>query len=153
MDPAASATKAPANAVLCGKVPHHVEYMVKNLMPKIEIVHVCMTADAAVAEIPTLLQGNPITPSSGYGTNADHNAIKTDVKLIIVGGGWPEEERQTILKTIEANRPVPVFVADTSKTQPGAGPPSTDAIKKRILDSVEAAEKGDGEWVPGVYSF
>ncbi|EXJ79310.1 hypothetical protein A1O3_08812 [Capronia epimyces CBS 606.96] len=139
-------------AVLCGKVPHHVEFMVKNLVPKIEIVHACATADAAVSEIPGLLKGNVITPSSGLGTNAE-GSNRSDVSLIIVGGGYSPEEVEAIRKAVDSVKAMPFFIADTSKTPPGTGPPSTDAIKKRIMDSVEAQEKEHGKLVPGLYKF
>ncbi|EXJ96104.1 hypothetical protein A1O1_01230 [Capronia coronata CBS 617.96] len=143
---------APVAAVLCGRVPHHVEYMVKNLLPKIEVVLACTTVDAAVMEIPALLKGSVSAPSSGLGTNAE-GSNRSDVGLIIVGGGYSPEEFQRIRAAVEAVKAVPFFVADTSKTPAGAGPPSTEVIKKRIMESIEAEEKGEGEWAPGVYKF
>lgn len=91
-------------------------------------------------------------PSSGFGTNAE-GAKRSDVSLVLVGGGYTPEEVQAIRNAVDAVKPVAFFVADTSKTTPGTGPPSTEAIKQRIMTSVEAEQKGEGAWVPGIYKF
>ncbi|OCT46546.1 hypothetical protein CLCR_02141 [Cladophialophora carrionii] len=132
---------APIAAILCGREPKMAQAMIKNLAPKIE----------AVSEIPALLRGETTAPSSGLGANAEGSA-RSDVSLIIIGGGYPKDDVQAIKEAADAVKPLPLFCADVSKTA-GSGPPPPDMIKKRIIDSIEKEEKGEGEWAPGVYMY
>ena len=119
------------------------------------VVHVCATTESALSEIPALLKGEKVTPSSGQGTNAaagEGNA-RTDISLVVIGAFAPPDA-QAITKTVEDVKPVAVFLADTTKKSPGQqGPPTIEMIQARILESISAAEKGDGTWAPGVYRF
>ncbi|OAL29466.1 hypothetical protein AYO20_09203 [Fonsecaea nubica] len=143
---------APVAAVLCGKHPQLTEYMLKNLLPKIEVVHVCNSTDTAVSEIPGLLKGTVSPPSSGLGSNAE-GAGRSDISLIIIGGGFTPEDFQAIKSAADSVKPLPLFCADTSKVPAGAGPPPPELIKKRMLDAIEKEEKGEGEWAPGLYMY
>ncbi|KIX06996.1 uncharacterized protein Z518_04972 [Rhinocladiella mackenziei CBS 650.93] len=144
---------APIAAVLCGKQPPLAQFMIKNLAQKIELVMVCTSVDSAVSEIPALLKGESVTPSSGLGSNAE-GAGRSDVSLIIVGGGYSPADLEAIRSAVDAVKPLAFFVADTSKSPPGAtGPPPPDVIKKRIMDCIEGQEKGEGEFAPGVYMY
>ncbi|ETI28821.1 hypothetical protein G647_01273 [Cladophialophora carrionii CBS 160.54] len=142
---------APIAAILCGREPKMAQAMIKILAPKIEVVHVCTSRDTAVSEIPALLRGETTAPSSGLGANAEGSA-RSDVSLIIIGGGYPKDDVQAIKEAADAVKPLPLFCADVSKTA-GSGPPPPDMIKKRIIDSIEKEEKGEGEWAPGVYMY
>ncbi|KIW72589.1 hypothetical protein PV04_00770 [Phialophora macrospora] len=142
---------APVAAVLCGREPKTATFIVKNLAPKIEVVHVCTTRDTAVSEIPALLRGETAAPSSGLGANAEGSA-RSDVSLIIIGGGYSKDDVQAIKEAADAVKPLPLFWADISKTA-GSGPPAPDMIKKRIIDSIEKEESADGEWAPGIYMY
>ncbi|KIW30580.1 uncharacterized protein PV07_06316 [Cladophialophora immunda] len=143
---------APVAAVLCGKQPHLTEFMIKNLLPKIEVVHVCNNADAAVSEIPALMKGDTTAPSSGLGTNTGGSG-RSDISLIIVGGGFSPQDVQAIKSAADSVKPVAFFCADTSKTPAGAGPPPPEMIKKRMMAGMEKEEKGEGEWAPGMYMY
>ncbi|KAH0836210.1 hypothetical protein FOPE_04489 [Fonsecaea pedrosoi] len=132
---------APVAAVLCGKHAQLTEYMLKNLLPKIE-----------VSEIPGLLKGSVSPPSSGLGSNAE-GAGRSDISLIIIGGGFSPEDFQAIKSAADSVKPLPLFCADTSKVPAGAGPPPPELIKKRMLDAIEKEEKGEGEWAPGLYMY
>ncbi|OAP62447.1 hypothetical protein AYL99_04650 [Fonsecaea erecta] len=142
----------PVAAVLCGKQPQLTEFMIKNLMPKIEVVHVCTNVDAAVEEIPALMKGNTTRPSSGMGTNASGRE-RSDISLIIIGGGFSPQDIQAIKSAADSVKPVAIFCADTSKTPAGAGPPPPDMIKKRMMGGIEKEEKGEGQWAPGIYMY
>ncbi|KIX93361.1 uncharacterized protein Z520_11004 [Fonsecaea multimorphosa CBS 102226] len=143
---------SPVAAVLCGKQPQLTDFMLKNLLPKIEVVHVCNNADTAVSEIPTLLKGDIISPSSGLGANAQGSG-RSDISFIIIGGGFSPEDVQAIKSAADGVKPVAFFCADTSKTPAGAGPPPGEMIKKRMMDAIEKEEEGDGKWAPGVYMY
>jgi len=140
---------APA-VVLCGKNPKMSEFMIKSLAPKLEVVHVCTGLESATTEIPALLKGETAKPSSGLGSNAE-GASRSDVSMIIVGGGYSKDDLDAIKSAADAVKPVAVFFADVSKTV-GPGPPAPDVIKGRMMESIEKEEK-DGGWAPGVYMY
>ena len=161
---------APVAAILCGKNPKMSEFMIKNLAPKIEgkssnkhlnsnplltlhppVVHVCSTLEDATKEIPALLAGETPTPSSGLGSNAEGSS-RSDVSMIIIGGGYSKDDFQAIKSAADAVKPVAIFVADVSKTV-GPGPPAPGVIKERMMESIEKEEKGEGEWAPGMYMY
>jgi len=74
--------------------------------------------------------------------------------MVIIGGGFPPEEVQAIRTAVDGVKPLACFYADRSKAPPGAtGPPPPDVIKQRLMESINAEEKGEGEWVPGLYMF
>lgn len=122
------------------------------------VVHACTSRETAVSEIPALLKGEAVLAASGLGTNASSSSspARSDVSLILVGGGYLPDEFPPIRAAVDAVKPMPYFLADTSKTPPGAtGPPPAEVLTKRILESVESEEQknGDGVLVPGVYMF
>ncbi len=112
----------------------------------------CANTEAALSEIPALLKGDKITPSSGLGSNATGD-VRTDISLIIIGAFAPPDV-QEIQSAAQGVRPIPIFLADTSKKSPGQqGPPTIEMILQRILETINAAEQGEGNWAPGVYKF
>jgi hypothetical protein len=168
---------APVAAILCGRQPKMAEFMINALGPKIEgeshqlatgvlparhvgirfdmisaVVHVCSNQDAATSEIPALLKGEKTAPSSGMGGNAGGESFRSDVGMIIIGGGYSKDDVQAIQAAAESVKPLPIFWADVSKTA-GSGPPTPDVIKDRILEAVEKDEKGEGEWETGIHMY
>ncbi len=106
-----------------------------------------------MSEIPALLRGDDVTPSSGVGSNAG-GSTRSDVSLVIIGGGYSPDDVQKITAAADQVKPLAFFVADVTKTAPGAtGPPPGEVIKKRLVDTIDAEEKGEGEWAPGVYKY
>lgn len=102
------------------------------------VVLVCSSTEAALSEIPGLL-------------NAENDQ---QVSLVLVGGLYPPEDVEKIKAAADAVRPVPFFVADRSKIPPGAtGPPPPEIIKQRILGTVEATQTSEGVWEPIVHKF
>ncbi|KIW20815.1 hypothetical protein PV08_01393 [Exophiala spinifera] len=121
------------------------------------VVHVCSTTESALSEIPGLLRGEKVMASSGQGTNATaQTPFRADISLVIVGAFSPPDA-QAITNAVTATTTpasVAVFVADTTKKSPGQqGPPTIEMIQARILESINAAEKSDGTFGPGVYRF
>lgn len=120
-------------------------------MVLVVVVHVCTSVDTAVSEIPALLKGDEAKPSSALGTNSE-GPIRTDVSLILIGGGYSKADVDAIKAAVDSAKPLAIFWADVSKTA-GSGPPPPDMIKARLMESIEKEEKGEGEWSPGVYMY
>ncbi|KAJ9643138.1 hypothetical protein H2204_002033 [Knufia peltigerae] len=140
-------------AVLCGTDPSHTKHLSEHLAHKIEVVHVCSNTQAALTEIPALLRGEKVIPSSGQGANATGDTPRTDVSLVVIGRFEPADS-QAITEVIEQVKPLAVLIADPTKKSPGQqGPPTIEMIQARILESIGAAESADGTLVPGVYRF
>ncbi|KEF62174.1 uncharacterized protein A1O9_00146 [Exophiala aquamarina CBS 119918] len=128
---------APIGAVLCGREPKLAEFMKANLAPKIEITHVCSSTEAALTEIPNLLQEG-----------------SANISLVIIGGLYSPEDIEKIKAAADAVKPLAFLVADRSKTPPGAtGPPPPEIIKQRILAAVAATETGEAKLEPGLHKF
>jgi len=142
---------APVAAILCGRQPKMAEVMVKNLAPKIEVVHVCTTQETALSEIPALLKGETVTAASGLGTNSEGSA-RADIALIIIGGGYSNDNVQAIKVLADAVKPLPILWADIGKTS-GTGPPTPETIRNRIVECIEKEEKSNGAWAPGIYMY
>jgi hypothetical protein len=73
------------------------------------------------------------------------------VSLIIIGGGYSQEDVDKIQAAADGVKPLAIFWADVSKTV-GQGRPTPDAIKDRILGSIGDEEK-DGAWTPGIHRY
>ncbi|KAI1622774.1 hypothetical protein EDD37DRAFT_611182 [Exophiala viscosa] len=115
-------------------------------------LHGCNNTQAVLSEVPALLKGESVVPSSGVGSNAKGQA-RTDPALIILGP-FPPHELDEIKSAIETAKPMPVFVADITKRSPGQqGPPSIEMVQQRIMESIKAADQGEGKWAPGVHMF
>ncbi|KAJ9602499.1 hypothetical protein H2200_013042 [Cladophialophora chaetospira] len=142
---------APLAAILCGREPKLAEAMVRNLSPKIEVVHVCTTQETAMSEIPALLRGETITAASGLGTNAE-GASRTDVSLIILGGGNSKDNVEEIKAAADAVKPLPLLWADVSKMS-GGGRPSPEGIRDRIFECLEREGKDGGAPAPGIHMW
>ena len=69
----------------------------KFALPETEsftVIHNCRSVETATSEIPALLKGEAIQPSSGFGSNHGSSSpiSGTEVKAIIVGGGFAPED-------------------------------------------------------------
>ncbi|KAK4947754.1 hypothetical protein LTR10_013262 [Elasticomyces elasticus] len=143
---------APIPAIVCGRNAEHVQHLADHLAPQFEVLLGCNNTQAVLSEVPALLKGESVVPSSGVGSNAKGQA-RTDPALIILGA-FPPQELDEIKSAIEAVKPMPVFAADVTKKSPGQqGAPSIEMIQQRIVECVKAAEQGEGKWAPGVHMF
>jgi hypothetical protein len=137
---------APSNSIVTAQL----------LTVHLPVIHVCQNADSATSELPALLKGESIKPSSGFGSNASASTPTsgTELKGIIIGGGYSPEEFEAIKKAVDGVKPLPFLRADTSKPRPAGappGPPPPEEIRKRVLEQLEIA-KGKG-WEAGLYLF
>lgn len=118
------------------------------------VAHACITTEAAETEIPALLRGETVKPASGYGTNVNgEGQPRTDISLVIVGGGYQPEELVKIKAASDAVKPVPFFAADRAKNPAAPGPPPPEIIKQRILAKVDEVDNGTGTWAPVIHRF
>lgn len=60
--------------------------------PPLKVVHVCHDLPSSKREINALLRGEPVTPESGLGTNAEKGVATVVPKGIVIGKGFSEEE-------------------------------------------------------------
>lgn len=117
-------------------------------------MHACITTEAAETEIPALFRGEAVKPASGYGTNVNREGQpRTDISLVIVGGGYQPAELEKIKAASDAVKPVPFFAADRAKNPAAPGPPPPEIIKQRILAKVDEVDNGTGSWAPEIHRF
>jgi hypothetical protein len=120
------------------------------------VIHVVRSVDDAKSELPALLKGEKVTPASGFGSNVDNSSpvSGTEVKAVIVGGGYSPEDFDAIKAVVDEVKPLPFVRADTSKPRPAGappGPPGPAEIRERVTKALaEADAKG---WEPGLYLF
>jgi len=104
-------------------------------------VHLILTPDAGVAQIPELLAGNSAKSDSELGT---HNYSKVPI-AVLLGAGYDDEG---VAKMMEATadksaKGVPWLRPDTSKPAPPLGPEYGKALVQRIKELLaELQQKG-----------
>jgi hypothetical protein len=113
-----------------------------------------MSTETATSELPALLRGSKVVPSSGYGSNVTNEESKIPV-VIVVGGAFPQSDFEQIVQACNAVRPLPIFRADVTKNTSTGGPPSAQELVDRVVKAMDevAAGKGAGAWEPGVYFY
>ena len=124
--------------------------------PSSIVIHVVRDTQSAQTELPALLKGESVTPSSGFGSNVDNSSPTSgnEVKAVIVGGGYSPEEFDAIKAAVDSVKPLPFVRADTSKPRPAGappGPPQPSEIRERVTKALGEA-KGKG-WEAGLYLF
>ncbi|KAK6350498.1 hypothetical protein TWF718_003689 [Orbilia javanica] len=99
----------------------------ERLLPEYDVVHLSLSIESVKEELPRILRGEHVVPSSNLGSNLvrPENAQRLP-KLLIVGGGFSAEEYEDMKNTIDltangklAGDQVPVWV----KRNVGEGPP------------------------------
>ncbi|RMD42195.1 hypothetical protein DV735_g2959, partial [Chaetothyriales sp. CBS 134920] len=139
-------SQGPVPVLLLGKIEAHIAGVSRGLLPDYDVIHNVRSVQVAESEIPALLKGEPVQPSSGFGSNykSSNPVSGSQIKAVIVGGGFTPEEFQTIEKIINGARPLPIFRADTSRVPPNVtGPPPIELITQRILGALKEARNGE----------
>ncbi|KAF3926041.1 hypothetical protein ABW20_dc0108679 [Dactylellina cionopaga] len=74
----------------------------ERLLPDYDVVHLSLSVEAVKEELPRILRGEHVLPSSGLGSNKDRpvNAQRFP-KLLAVGGGFTPEEYEDMKNTID----------------------------------------------------
>ncbi|TPX18311.1 uncharacterized protein E0L32_011809 [Thyridium curvatum] len=73
-----------------------------SLLPDYDVVHITLTLQAALSELPALVAGDTSAPpSSGLGSNAAAPEAERRVpRAVIFGGGLPEEEIRQVSEAV-----------------------------------------------------
>ncbi|KPI46087.1 uncharacterized protein AB675_677 [Cyphellophora attinorum] len=170
-----ASTKSSTTAlILCGKIPGHIEPMINLLRSDgYDVIHNVRTLPSALLELPALLRTTvgceTQPPSSGFGSNATAASAEdrtpgSEVKAVVVGGGYSPEEFEEIKGACDGVKELPFFRADVTKKRSdgqeaqggAAGPPPVEELKGRLVQALKAADTAAGEgggWQPGVYLF
>ncbi|KAK5009946.1 hypothetical protein LTR39_004824 [Cryomyces antarcticus] len=137
--------------LLCGKSPMLAQGFMSALSSTYDVVHVCHDTSSARREIPALLAGESIQPSSGLGSNANSDSKHRAPRAIIVGKGFSEDEVET-MRGYEGADKVPWLVPDDAKmTWSRIGKVAVTAgtaLPGIVADRVDACMKEHG-LVPG----
>ncbi|KAK6506721.1 hypothetical protein TWF481_005180 [Arthrobotrys musiformis] len=99
----------------------------ERLLPEYDVVHLSLSVESVKRELPRILRGEHVVPSSGLGSNIDRPADAQKLpRLLIVGGGFSAEEYEDMKNSIDltaagelAGSQVPVWV----KRNVGEGTP------------------------------
>jgi len=89
---------------------------------------VCLTHEAALQELPAILRGDLVGPSSGIGTNAERDAAERIAPTaVLMGGGVTMEEFQELKEKAGGNEDVKWFKLTMERLKELGGP-SPDII-------------------------
>ncbi|CAK7205682.1 hypothetical protein SEUCBS139899_008461 [Sporothrix eucalyptigena] len=107
-----------------------------RLLPEYDVAHICVSLDAAEAELPAICSGDLSTnPSSGLGSNAGLSVSERKIpRAIIFGGGVPAEEVDRITKAVQARAPSvkPIHVKRDEMLAAGVTGPDPETITKLL---------------------
>ncbi|KAJ9660499.1 hypothetical protein H2201_006921 [Coniosporium apollinis] len=114
--------------VACGRSADIAKAVRKLLAPEYDVIHVCLTHEAALIELPALLRGDLVAPSSGIGTNAERDAAeRVGPRAVLMGGGVTMEEFQECKEKAGGNEDVK-WIKLTMEKLKELGGPSPDTI-------------------------
>ncbi|KAK5124282.1 hypothetical protein LTR85_001985 [Meristemomyces frigidus] len=146
---------APVPVALCGKSSTMASSFSKALLPEYEIVHHFESTDAVHKELPMLLRGEKIKPSSGGGSNAESDETKIP-KAVVVGAGFSESELDEMRK-IEGAQSLPWLYPDPLKSAASmlSGPFLMTVIVKRAKGCLKSNGLVEGKEpeAKGIWSF
>ncbi|KAK6349502.1 hypothetical protein TWF696_005786 [Orbilia brochopaga] len=103
------------------------KYVQGLLLPDYDVIHLSLSVDEVKADLPRILRGESITPSSKVGSNKDrpHNAQRLP-KFLVVGGGFSPEDFDEMQRSVDltaggrlSGDDIPVWL----KRNPGARGP------------------------------
>ena len=156
--------------LLCGKSPPHIRYMQEHLQPEYNceclimrtlyqssmlttvVVHVCFDMVAVQTELLPLLRGEPVLPSSGFGSNATSSQVVSGLEIrgIIIGGLFQGEELSKIRElVVQGGRPMAIFWQDLSNEFVTPLPEQMLAELKPLMN----AKRNDDGFEEGFYFF
>lgn len=121
------------------------EKVKEKLLPEIEVVHVCLDGDTAVAELPALCSGDmSVVPSTGFGTNAQaaSEAERKVPQAIFFGGGFDDADFERISAAVKAANPNIHFIKVQKRDVLAAGSfgPNPETIAKVFKKKLAAAQ-------------
>ncbi len=108
------------------------------LMPG-QVVHVCLTHESALEELPAILRGNLVTPSSAIGTNAERDASERfGPRAVVLGGGVTMEEYGELKEKAGAKGEVTWLKLDPQRSK-NLGVPNPETIATMIREMLKEA--------------
>lgn len=110
------------------------------------VIHVCHGVEDAQSEIPRLIRGEHLIPSSGLGSNVDTTNQGRLAKAVLVGGKFSPEDIEAVRQSEEARR-IPWLRADLSNVPPEGWPPAPEHAAERMIACLKAhgiTEDSDG---------
>ncbi|RVD81945.1 uncharacterized protein DFL_009791 [Arthrobotrys flagrans] len=74
----------------------------ERLLPEYDVIHLSLSIESVKEDLPRILHGEHVVPSSGLGSNLDRPADAQKLpKLLVVGGGFSAEEYEDMKKSID----------------------------------------------------
>nr|OQO30552.1 hypothetical protein B0A51_01178 [Rachicladosporium sp. CCFEE 5018] len=104
---------APIPVALCGKNPNMASRFTDAMNDEFHVTHVFTSVGAVSHELPALLKGQSIKPSSGLGSNC-HSEKSQAPRAIIVGAGFSRSELDEMRK-FEGCKDIPWLYPDPTK--------------------------------------
>ncbi|KAK3320126.1 hypothetical protein B0T19DRAFT_468334 [Cercophora scortea] len=115
-----------------------------KLQPEYDVVHICLTLEAALAELPLIFSGALDTdPSSKLGSNAETAVADRKVPLaLIFGGGLPEDQIKAVKEAVLAKAPnaKPIVITRQDIFDAGGKGPDPDLICRLLREKLAASE-------------
>ncbi|KAK3707955.1 hypothetical protein LTR37_011807 [Vermiconidia calcicola] len=87
---------------MCGKFANLAQAFSDQMLPEYEVIYHFPSVSEFGTNFPPLIRGEAVVPPSGVGTNATSSTGKIP-KALFVGGGFTEEELQSILAVPETD--------------------------------------------------
>ena len=164
---------APIPIALCGKSSSMAQSFASSMLPEYEskhstpksngaptdrqtVTHHFQSTSAVHQELPPLLSGSTIRPSSGVGSNAESDEVKIP-RAIVVGAGFSRSELDE-MRQIEGAQDLPWLYPDPLKSAASmlSGPFLMSVIVKRAkscLKSNGLEDSKESTTEPGVWGF
>ncbi|KAK6534928.1 hypothetical protein TWF281_006228 [Arthrobotrys megalospora] len=74
----------------------------ERLLPEYDVIHLSLSVESVKDELPRILRGEHVVPTSGLGSNIDRPAdAQKFPKLLAVGGGFSAEEYEDMKNSID----------------------------------------------------
>ncbi|KAH8697111.1 hypothetical protein BGW36DRAFT_427084 [Talaromyces proteolyticus] len=137
----------PMPLIVCGKVPQVAIGVREGLKPAYDAIHIMMSVESGINEIPSLLQG--YRPSANDSENLGSQRYGQKPVAIVTGGGYSDDDFAKMRKACEGLSSVPWLRHDLSNSfdpsnaRPKLGLEYGKQIAERVKNCLkELAESG-----------
>ncbi|KAK6521793.1 hypothetical protein TWF506_001997 [Arthrobotrys conoides] len=102
----------------------------ERLLPEYDVIHLSLSTESVKEDLPRILRGGHVVPSSGIGSNLGRPADAQKLpKLLLIGGGFSAEEFEDMKNSIDltaggklTGSQIPVWVKRNVAEGPPKGP-------------------------------
>ncbi|KAF3183390.1 hypothetical protein EYR41_000135 [Orbilia oligospora] len=102
----------------------------EGLLPEYDVIHLSLSVESVKEDLPRILRGDHVIPSSGLGSNLDRPADAQRLpKLLVAGGGFSAEEFEDMKNSIDltaggklTGSQIPLWVERNVVAGPPKGP-------------------------------